>query len=402
MFKSKNHLVEQQEEQHKEDRMPTEEFYNKYSTPSKFNRNNYKNDGEFVLSNAKGTAQKLPTFPDGSDTYANLYDTVISFQNIRNNKDVFFKAFITAFNENYTPNFNATEVFGRTDPIMQYKNTTRNITLAWKLPASSEGEAYENLGRVQNLLQMLYPSYLEQNSALTLSEAPLVRLKVMNLLQKIPDSREIGTLFNGEVYYDAYQTTNDSSKGILGVITSCNVNHNLESVDGVFEKIDSEGRLQQNTILPKLIDINISFIPLHEKTLDGFDNLKDDGKTTTQHMFPYGVTTILDAKPGDQRLIQQGKSLNELIKLKQTIEEKRRGAAQAQQVADKMQAAYKKAARRAKMIYREETPGDITTIRRDPNSAAAIERDRLADSISRIESVSEGLYSEADALEDFL
>jgi hypothetical protein len=54
------------------------------------------------------------------------------------------------------------------------------------------------------------------------------------------------------------------------------------------------------------------------------------------------------------------------------------------------------------MIYREETPGDITTIRRDPNSAAAIERDRLADSISRIESVSEGLYSEADALEDFL
>jgi hypothetical protein len=292
-----------------------------------FNRNNYKNDGEFVLSNAKGTAQKLPTFPDGSDTYANLYDTVISFQNIRNNKDVFFKAFMTAFNESYTPNFNSIEVFGRTDPIQQYKNTTRNITLAWKLPASSEGEAYENLGRVQKLLQMLYPTYTDVGNSLSLSEAPLVRLKVMNLLQKTPDSETVSALFAGNLYYDLYQTTKDSSKGLLGAITSCTVNHNLEGTDGVFEKIDSNGRLQQNTILPKLIDINISFTPLHERTLGNFNN---QGENNTHHMFPYGVTTIEDAAPTERIIIEQGRTLTQLRAIKRDIEAKRRSASEQQ------------------------------------------------------------------------
>ena len=123
-----------------------------------------------------------------------IFDTVLSFENVREGgKKVFFKAFITAFNETYTPNFNSTEVFGRTDPIQQYKNTTRNITLAWKLPAASESEAYENLGRAQSLIQMLYPTYLNVDSALTLSQAPLVRLKVMNLVNGfIPDPLDGG------------------------------------------------------------------------------------------------------------------------------------------------------------------------------------------------------------------
>ena len=106
-----------------------------------FDIRKYKDDGNAIV--------------DGSDALAEKVDQVISFQNIRNSQDVFFKAFITAFNETYSPNFNSTEVFGRTDPIYQYKNTTRNITLAFKLPAASESEAFENLGRVQKLLQML-------------------------------------------------------------------------------------------------------------------------------------------------------------------------------------------------------------------------------------------------------
>ena len=122
-------------------------------------------------------------FLDGSDALGNKLSHVISFKNIRDGgQDVYFKAFINSFNESYSPNFTPNEVFGRTDPIYQYKNTTRNITLAFKVPAASQSEAYENLGRVQKLIQMLYPTYKSEN-ALTLSEAPLVRLKVMNLLR---------------------------------------------------------------------------------------------------------------------------------------------------------------------------------------------------------------------------
>lgn len=296
----------------------------------KFDVRKYKDDGQILV--------------DGSDSLANKHQQVISFQNIRNKKDVYFKAFITAYNETFTPNFNSTEVFGRVDPIQQYKNTTRNITLAWKLPAASESEAYENLGRVQDLLNMLYPSYLSLDNALTLSEAPLVRLKVMNLLTSHPGNNfsEVAEFFkenqSTSKLFFGYETEDDSGLGMLGVITSCNVNHNLEGSDGVFEKIaeNEDGRILgaiPNTILPKLIDINISFTPLHEYT-PGADN----------PIGPYGVR--LGDTNVQKRIVEQGKTLEELREIKKTLEEKRRAAASAQQNLDRAQA-------RARRAYRK-------------------------------------------------
>jgi len=275
------------------------------------------------------------TLVDGSDSLANQAGQVISFQNIRNDEDVFFKAFITSFNETYTPSFNATEVFGRVDPIQQYKGTSRNITLAWKLPAASESEAYENLGRVQKLLQMLYPSYLKLDNALTLSEAPLVRLKVMNLLTSEPasnfDETEGGGIPLGDLYR-SYKSTNNSSMGLLGVITSCTVNHNLEGTDGVFNRLGppiERGKLTvvPNTILPKLIDINISFTPLHEQTL-GYSTEADKFE-----LFPYGVTLGDTFVMGNT--IERGKTLKELVAIKAELEEKRRKAHAAQAQLDR-------------------------------------------------------------------
>lgn len=287
-----------------------------------------------------------PKFSDGSDAYANNYKAYLSFQNVRNEEhQVFFKAFITAFNESFTPNFNPTEVFGRTDPIMQYKNTTRNITLAWKMPAASESEAFENLAKTQVLLQMLYPSYTDVSNSLTLSEAPLVRLKLMNLLQKSDSIQPSGNFSSTDAAdFGRYQSRVEPKFGLLGVITSCNVNHNLEGAEGVFHKFDEQGNLQSNTVLPKLIDINISFTPLHEETL-GYSNREDMQNIET---FPYRIrpglgilgTTPVPAAP------QRGKSLSELREIKRTLEEKRRTAASAQQKADKAQAAARRAMRK--------------------------------------------------------
>ena len=146
------------------------------------NKKESKKELPFIVDKYTG-APPRNTLVDGSGVLANKLSHMISFQNIRDEKSVFFKAFIVDFNETYSPNFNPNEVFGRTDPIYQYKNTNRNVSLSFKIPAASESEAFENLGRVQQLVQMLYPSYKSVNNALTLSEAPLVRLKVMNLLR---------------------------------------------------------------------------------------------------------------------------------------------------------------------------------------------------------------------------
>ena len=153
-------------------------------------------------------------------------------------RQVYFKAFITSFNETYSSNFTPNEAFGRTDPIYQYKNTTRKITLAFKAPAASESEAFENLGKISALEQMLYPSYSEVDSATTLAQAPLIRIKVMNLLSKTyelgpPSTYEIEKLTEKgvsprDVLYNSYTSGGDqAASGLLGVIESLSVNHNL-------------------------------------------------------------------------------------------------------------------------------------------------------------------------------
>ena len=98
-------------------------------------------------------------YVDTSDAYANYKQYVISFLHVPTNSTVFFKAYVTEYNENFACSWTPTEVYGRTDPIQTYKGTKRSISLAFDVPAASMGEAYENLGRVSKLVQMLYPTY---------------------------------------------------------------------------------------------------------------------------------------------------------------------------------------------------------------------------------------------------
>ena len=302
-------------------------------------------------------------FVDGTDALANQLSHVISFQNIRDEidpksgqgkGDVFFKAFITAFNETYSPNFNSNEVFGRTDPIYQYKNTQRKITLAFKTLASTQSEAYENLGRIQKLIQMLYPSYKSVTNALSLSEAPLVRLKVMNLLRSQKSfSALAGAGKTASSFLVEYSSTAAPDLGLLGVIESCTVNHNLEGSDGVFHKTTTvaqdpdtgapaETRAEPNTILPKFIDVSISFAPIHEETLGYIDNQPINAS------FPYGVHLF-----EDDAEVNIPVGVEERVELSRDLEEARQQAASAQQKLDKKKAAFLKTNKKNGMSRKE-------------------------------------------------
>jgi len=119
--------------------------------------------------------EDLTTFADGSDALANKGFT-IAFRHMISEKEIFFKAFITNFNETYNSDWASEQVYGRVDGIHMFRSTSRTISLAFKVPASSLGEAYENLGRVQQLVQFLYPAYTNVNNASTIGQSPLVRI----------------------------------------------------------------------------------------------------------------------------------------------------------------------------------------------------------------------------------
>ena len=269
---------------------------------------------------------QLPFYVDGSDALANKKQ-IITFYHVNSNHFVAFKAFITAYNEAYSSDWASEPVYGRADPIYMFKNTTRKITLAFKVPAATVNEAYENLTNVQKLLQYLYPNYKglrprawdpDTNNgaggfrespghahANTIAGAPLVRLGVMNLARR-RDNAQDGDTWQGDARLKTTQRDertaaatekragkilsnlelgvgSSAQTGLLGAITNINVNHNLEGADGVFEQ-GSDGGL-----LPKMIEVNVDFSPIHESFLGWLD----DG-TFGNSAFPYGANDTRD------------------------------------------------------------------------------------------------------------
>tara|TARA_Y100001963_G_scaffold156122_1_gene248912 strand:- start:401 stop:1561 length:1161 start_codon:yes stop_codon:yes gene_type:complete len=270
-------------------------------------------------------------YADGSDGLANLKKLYLSFQHVGSEKSIYFKAFITAFNETYTPNWNSETVYGRGDQIHTFVQTNRNIQLSFVIPAASESEAFENLGKVQKLTQFLYPHYQNVQFAQTIAQGPLVRLKVMNLLQNMANSSatEAGqanfrNLKTKSKYYSDYKSKGLSpGYGQLGFISSLTINHNLENREsGVFEKLDPDtNQTVQNTILPKVIEVVVGFTPIHEHPLGW------EGNKFSEELFPYGVS-LYDAGQNDSNA--EGKSWAEAVQ----SEEDRVKLEQARQAAE--------------------------------------------------------------------
>ena len=218
--------------------------------------------------------------PASTDGLANNAEAVLSFFHVPSESDVFFKAFITTFNENYNCDWTPDTVFGRTDPIYTFKNTSRTITLGWKIPAETISEAYENLARVQTLSRFLYPSYASLGGNVnTLSQSPLVRLKVMNLVQKSGGGLSSNS---PEVLLERYISNNNPAEGLLGVITGMSVNHNLENQEAGVVQVAT------NTILPKLIEVNIDFSVIHESVL-GWELMESGEMRFKDQSFPYNA-----------------------------------------------------------------------------------------------------------------
>lgn len=230
-------------------------------------------------------APKDSLLVDGGDARGNA-GAVISFMHMPSGKELFFKAFINTFNETYSSDWSGETVYGRADPIYMFKQTQRKIAIAFMVPASSAGEAYENLAKAQQLVQFLYPMYTDVQSATTIAQSPLVRLKLVNLLQKTNSSVGPNTK-NATQTYASYKSSNDASQGLLGVITNCTINHNIDNLDmGSIEK-GAQGTIE--ALLPKGIEIIIDFAPIHEHTVGWIGK---DGNAQPEFAapnFPYGA-----------------------------------------------------------------------------------------------------------------
>jgi hypothetical protein len=243
-------------------------------------------------------------FADGADALANK-GMVVTITHVPSGRSIYFKAFIMSYNETFSPDWSSETVYGRADPIYQFKNTTRNITVGLAIPAASESEAFENLAKVQALTQFLYPNYSQAGIATTISQSPLLRLGLMNLARSqkawapklthyVPDPNRPGSWILGETPGTKYTEQQQGmvyksmgggtgTEGLLGILKSLTINHNLNSDKGVVEVAPGPGGHDAG-VLPKLIEINFDFGVIHEHHL-GWD---EQGQFSN-NAFPYGI-----------------------------------------------------------------------------------------------------------------
>ena len=222
----------------------------------------------------------VAAYADPSDAYANARQIVISFYSLiagDNFGSLNFKAFVTSIADNFTCDWNEEQVFGRNDPIYNFKHTKRNISLAFQVVAASRYEAVANMERLQTLVKMLYPAYKDPYDVVSsLTKSPLIKLKFANLISdhSDPGGGSFGTYTGG--------SANAREGGLVGVIKSLNITPNFDS--GVY---DGPGPA---TIYPKLIEVSLEFGVIHQATL-GFDSDTNTWLSSEQgHSdFPYGV-----------------------------------------------------------------------------------------------------------------
>lgn len=249
-------------------------------------------DTNFFWQSKYGVTERNQGIVDGSDALANGGQFVISFQHLASGKEVFFKAFITNYSENFASDWKSEVVYGRTDPIYTYGNTRRTVSLSFDVPASSEQEAYENMGRLQKLAQFQYASYtdgpeIDGIRELTITQSPLVRIKAMNLIQKNMRSSEVFGYSAGDGTSDLTRNrlfgqygakgNSDAGLGILAAINNVGIQTNVKN-SAVFEQ-------GPNVVLLQNFSVSVDFNVIHEKT-NGFDFFGD----AINPGMPYDVT----------------------------------------------------------------------------------------------------------------
>lgn len=214
-------------------------------------------------------------FRNADLTYANARNYWLKFYHVPTGQKVKFKAFVTAFSDDFSSKYNPTSVFGRMDPIQTFQNTSRTISCTFTIAAASRFEARQNLQNINLLTQMLYPKYIDAGVASTISASPLFRVKFANLIYAENSPAEDA----------ATDEEQDYESGLLGAVGGFKISPKFEA--GFRDDI-------YDTLIPMQIPISFNMAVIHEHKL-GWEGEREDAKFGRQNIdnmgnrYPYEV-----------------------------------------------------------------------------------------------------------------
>lgn len=209
----------------------------------------------------------------------------LQFTHVPTGRKVEFPAFLENLSDQYQSHWNAQDVYGRMDPIVNFINTRRSFSVSWNVPASSYADAKENLRKINQLLGFLYPLYASgAGGATAINQAPLMRVKFGNIIQ------------------------NPLGGGLLGYLNGFTFDPRVEN--GMFHHKGTKGM----EYYPKTVLLNFEMNVLHEHEL-GFEKVTNEKGETTSYTyrnkkvnntnFPYFVSkTTADDRLDSSRLLE--------------------------------------------------------------------------------------------------
>jgi len=208
----------------------------------------------------------------GPHGHVNKAGTAIEIYNLISKSTIKFIPFITSFNDDHTSTWSEEQVYGRMDDLLSFQRTRRTIRIEFDVPSESEEEALTNFKNVSLFKQFLYPSYTQRNNALSITGAPLFRVKLLNFVNSLKE--------NGD--------------GLLCKISNIAFSPNVDSGFYILNQNTGvrTGAKQNNVIVPKLFSLGFEMNVLHEYT-PGWIYGQNGKRDFSNSLYPYNLQSPL-------------------------------------------------------------------------------------------------------------
>jgi len=221
-------------------------------------------------------------------------------------KAVTFEGWVTEFQDNFGQTWNSETVYGRMDPLVTYQNTNRRISLGFDVVSDSHTMAKENLAKINQLVEFLYPVYEEggRNQTNVLEAAPLLRLRWTNLISSAGSGQGLVGHMQGLNYAPSM-----TDGGFIHQDAQIVSEEEIDTVPVSFEnpeKTDGEettyevNKVITRQYVPKTVSLSFEFIVLHNHLGGWYRNAAGhyvfgsdeiNGKFPNQNAFKVGTQT---------------------------------------------------------------------------------------------------------------
>ena len=200
----------------------------------------------------------------------------LQFLHVPTGREVAFSAYLEGFSESFTSDWRSQSVYGRMDPVVNFRSTTRMFNLAWNIPAHGLKHAEVNHSKIDLLISMLYPRYEEGGefaSGKAITAGPIIGLRFGNLIQNQVDGGYLYGFLSGLTY------TPNFSMGAFKVVRRGITRRDVDTGEA-----SSDTKYKGVNIYPKSIALAGNFTVLHTHTPGWNENEADQLVQT----FPHG------------------------------------------------------------------------------------------------------------------